>query len=197
MEYTNLSDFDLLKMVVGDAAYYLKKRPLSDLLGLRLPRQGVLCDSASFGVPPALGAIKELFVRASDEAAKDDREFLNDPKLMTAFLTSRYAALDHEVFVCLWLDAKHRLIACDEMFHGTLNQTSVYPREVVKRALERNASSVVFCHNHPSGDPAPSMADKMLTRVLKDALALVDISVLDHVIVAGAQTLSMITKGYV
>ena len=144
-----------------------------------------------------MGAIKELFVRASDEAAKDDREFLNDPKLMTAFLTSRYAALDHEVFVCLWLDAKHRLIQCDEMFHGTLNQTSVYPREVVKRALERNASAVVFCHNHPSGDPAPSMADKMLTRVLKDALALVDISVLDHVIVAGAQTLSMITKGYV
>lgn len=197
MDYETLSDFDLLKLVVGDAAHYLKKRPLSDLLGLRLPRQGVLCDSANFGVPPALGAIKELFVRASCEAARDDGGFLDDPKLIAAFLTSRYAALDHEVFVCLWLDAKHRLIQCDEMFHGTLNQTSVYPREVVKRAIEQNASAVVLCHNHPSGDPTPSAADKSLTRILKDALALIDVFVLDHVIVAGAKTLSMATAGHI
>ena len=196
MEFTNLSDFDLLKLVVGDQAHYLKRRRLSELLGLVVPRQRVLCDSASVGVPPVLGAIKELFVRASAEAANDDSDFLVDPELMTAFLASRYAALDHEVFVCLWLDAKHRLIQCDEMFHGTLNQTSVYPREVVKRAIERNATAVVLCHNHPSGDATPSTADKSLTYTLKSALALVDVSVLDHVIVAGAKSLSMAMKGY-
>jgi DNA repair protein RadC len=99
------------------------------------------------------------------------------------------------VFVCLWLDAQHRVIDCQELFRGTLTQTSVYPREIVKAALRANAAAVIFAHNHPSGAAQPSRADELLTRNLKDALALVEIKVLDHFIVAGNQTLSFAERG--
>jgi DNA repair protein RadC len=102
---------------------------------------------------------------------------------------------DHEVFVCVWLDAQHRTIVVDEAFRGTLTQTSVYPREIVKLALRHNAAAVVFAHNHPSGAPQPSQADELLTRDLKNALALVDVKVLDHFVVAGAQAISFAERG--
>ena len=105
------------------------------------------------------------------------------------------AGREHEVFVCLWLDAQHRVIASEELFRGTLTQTSVYPREVVKAGLRDNAAAVIFAHNHPSGAAQPSRADELLTRNLKDALALVDVKVLDHFIVAGRQTLSFAERG--
>ena len=95
------------------------------------------------------------------------------------------AGLPHEVFFALWLDAQNRLIAGEELFRGTLTQTSVYPREVVKKALWHNAAAVVLAHNHPSGVSEPSSADQSLTRELKKALALVDVRVLDHFVVAG------------
>jgi DNA repair protein RadC len=100
-----------------------------------------------------------------------------------------------EVFVCIWLDAQHRVIKFDEQFRGTLTQTSVYPREIVKAALAANAAAVIFAHNHPSGAAQPSRADELLTRNLKDALALVDVKVLDHFIVAGNQALSFAERG--
>jgi DNA repair protein RadC len=104
----------------------------------------------------------------------------------------------HEVFVCLWLDAQHRVIDFEEAFRGTLTQTSVYPREVVKQALTRNAAAVIFAHNHPSGLAEPSAADEALTRNLKEALGLVDVRVLDHFIVAGrAVPLSFAERGLV
>jgi DNA repair protein RadC len=99
------------------------------------------------------------------------------------------------VFVCLWLDAQHRVIAFQEPFRGTLTQTSVYPREIVKAALAANAAAVIFAHNHPSGAAQPSQADELLTRNLKEALALVDVKVLDHFIVAGAHSLSFAERG--
>jgi DNA repair protein RadC len=99
------------------------------------------------------------------------------------------------VFVCLWLDAQHRVTACEEIFRGTLTQTSVYPREIVKAALKANAAAVIFAHNHPSGAAQPSQADELLTRNLKDALALVDVKVLDHFVVAGNQALSFAERG--
>ena len=99
------------------------------------------------------------------------------------------------MFLVMFLDAQNRLNATEEMFSGTLTQTSVYPREVVKRAMHHNAASVIFAHNHPSGVAEQSAADEMLTRQLKDALALVDVRVLDHFIIAGNQTLSFAERG--
>jgi DNA repair protein RadC len=104
-------------------------------------------------------------------------------------------ALPHEVFVALFLDAQNRVIAVEELFRGTLTQTSVYPREIVKSALARNAAAVIFAHNHPSGAAQPSQADELLTRNLKEALALVDVKVLDHFIVAGNQAVSFAERG--
>lgn len=115
---------------------------------------------------------------------------LNSPQHVRDYLRLRIAALPHEVFMCLWLDAQNRLIEADEMFRGTLTQTNVYPREVVKQALARNAAAVIFAHNHPSGVAEPSRADERLTQVLKDALALVDVRVNDHMVVAGTQIVS-------
>ena len=104
---------------------------------------------------------------------------------------------EHEVFVCLWLDSQHRVIGTEEIFRGTLTQTSVYPREIVKAALKQNAAAVIFAHNHPSGVAQPSQADELLTRNLKDALELVEVKVLDHFIVAGAHAISFAERGLI
>ena len=101
----------------------------------------------------------------------------------------------HEVFVCVFLDSQHRVLACEELFRGTLAQTGVYPREVVKAALTHNAAAVVFAHNHPSGVAEPSRADELLTQTLKQALALIDVRVLDHFVVAGAGAVSFAERG--
>lgn len=110
---------------------------------------------------------------------------LGSPGAVRAFLMLHLAELEHEVFAALFLDAQNKLIDYRELFRGTLTQTSVYPREVVKAALRVNAGAVIFAHNHPSGLSEPSRADEMLTESLKSALALVDVKVLDHFIVAG------------
>ena len=120
---------------------------------------------------------------------------LNSPSAVREYLRLSLAGREHEVFICLFLDAQNRVIEVNEMFRGTLTQTSVYPREVVKAALKCNAGAVVFAHNHPSGVAEPSHADEMLTSSLKQALALVDVRVLDHFIVAGAGVLSFAERG--
>lgn len=117
-----------------------------------------------------------------------DRDSLSSPAAVRSYLRLRIAPLDYEAFYCVWLDAQNRAVAFEEMFRGTLTQTSVYPREVVKRALRHNAAGVILAHNHPSGVAEPSFQDQNLTRVLKESLALVDVKVLDHFIVAGAGT---------
>jgi DNA repair protein RadC len=111
------------------------------------------------------------------------------------YLRLALSGREQEVFVVMLLDAQHRVIASEELFRGTLTQTSVYPREVVKCALKHNAAAVIFAHNHPSGVAEPSHADEILTRSLKSALALVDIQVLDHFIVAGTRTMSFAERG--
>jgi DNA repair protein RadC len=103
--------------------------------------------------------------------------------------------MDHEVFSVIFVDAQHRLIAFEQMFRGTLGQTSVYPREVVKRALELNSGAVILAHNHPSGSTEPSRADEYLTQTLKSALALVDVRVLDHVVVSCEGCMSFAERG--
>jgi DNA repair protein RadC len=136
----------------------------------------------------------ELARRSLTEQMKK-RSALTSPGAVRDYLRLALAAKPHEVFVCIWLDAQHRVIDCVEAFRGTLTQTSVYPREIVKAALGANAAAVIFAHNHPSGAAQPSQADELLTRNLKEALALVEVKVLDHFIVAGNQAISFAERG--
>ena len=117
------------------------------------------------------------------------------PQVVRDWLRLRVGGKPHEEFGCIWLNTQHEVIEAGEMFRGTLAQTSVYPREVVKEALHHNAAAVIFYHNHPSGAAEPSPADEMLTRQLKDALNLVDVRVLDHFVVTAEQTTSFAEKG--
>ena len=140
------------------------------------------------GLGPAkraqFAAAVELARRSIEEGLKATPA-LTSPGAVRDYLEARSASRQHEVFVCIWLDAQHRVIEYQEAFEGTLTQTSVYPREIVKAALARNAAAVIFAHNHPSGAAQPSQADELLTRNLREALALVEVKVLDHFIVAG------------
>lgn len=120
---------------------------------------------------------------------------VGSPRDCKDYLTLKLANLPHEVFACMWLDSQNRLIEYSELFRGTLTQTSVYPREVVKEALRLNAGGVILAHNHPSGMPEPSRADESITQDLKKALAMVDVKVLDHIIVGGADTMSFAERG--
>jgi DNA repair protein RadC len=120
---------------------------------------------------------------------------MSSPQAVKDYLRLQIGVLEHEVFTVIFLDAQHRLIALKEMFRGTVTQTSVYPREVVKEALAVNAAAVIFAHNHPSGAADPSRADEFLTQSLKTALALVDVRVLDHLVVAGADVVSFSERG--
>lgn len=155
--------------------------------------------SAIPGMGPAkytqLQAVLEMSRRALVEEMKQGCAFAA-PGAVRDYLRLHLAGLKHEVFFALWLDAQNRLIEAEELFRGTLSQTSVYPREVVKKALKHNAAAVVLAHNHPSGVAEPSSADQLLTRELKQALALVDVRVLDHFIVAGqVQPVSFAERG--
>lgn len=141
-----------------------------------------------------LAAVLELSRRALAERLKE-RPVLDSPDAVRSYLRLSLGMRHHEVFAVLFLDAQHRLIALEELFRGTLTQTSVYPREVVARALQLNAAAVVLAHNHPSGSVEPSRADETLTQALQAALALVDVRVLDHVIVGGDAALSMAERG--
>lgn len=120
---------------------------------------------------------------------------LSSPQAVRDYLRLRIADRQWEVFVVLFLDAQNRLIAAEEMFRGTLTQTSVYPREIVKAVLKHNAAAVIFAHNHPSGIAEPSRADELLTQALRQALALVECKTLDHLVVAGNQTTSFAERG--
>ncbi|HEY9100141.1 MAG TPA: DNA repair protein RadC [Thiobacillus sp.] len=122
-------------------------------------------------------------------------EALTSPQVVRDFLRVKLGALEHEVFAVIHLDAQNRVIDYVEMFRGTVSQTSVYPREVVKEALARNSAALLLVHNHPSGVAEPSRADELLTQTLKSALALVDVRVLDHLIVAGSAILSFAERG--
>lgn len=141
-----------------------------------------------------LMAVHELAKRALAEEIRRDT-VLGSPTQVRHYLRLRLGHLPHEVFLALFLDAQNRLITAEELFRGTLTQTSVYPREVVKRALALNAAGVVFAHNHPSGVAEASRADELLTRALRDALQMVDVRVLDHLIVASGGTLSFAERG--
>lgn len=201
-----LADAELLAIflrvgIVGKSAVDLAR----DLLGRFDGSLGQLANAsaASLAELPGIGPAKAAQLLAALELARRalaeeirSRDLLSSPTAVRAWLRLQLAALPHEVFCALWLDSQNRLIAFDELFRGTLAQTSVYPREIVKRALVCNAAAVVFAHNHPSGVAEPSRADEALTQALRQALALVDIKLLDHFIVAGqAEPLSFAERG--
>jgi len=141
-----------------------------------------------------LQAVVEMAKRALGEEIKL-ADALSNPRAVRDYLRITLARLPHEVFVAVFLTAQNRVIAVDELFRGTLTQTSVYPREIVKRALAHNAASVILAHNHPSGEATPSQADRMLTTTLAEALAVIDVRVLDHFIVAPGASLSFAEQG--
>ena len=152
------------------------------------------------GLGPAkraeLVAVLELARRALAQQLRE-REVFDSPQAVKHYLQLHLAAKGHEVFAVLFLDSQHRLLAMEELFRGTLTQTSVYPREVVLRALHHQAAAVVLAHNHPSGSVQPSRADEALTQTLKAALALVDVRVLDHFVVGRDGATSMAEQGWV
>ena len=159
-------------------------------------------DARELSARRGLGRAKAAQLLASAELARRclreeirARDAMESPQAVRDYLRLCLARTDREVFLALMLDAQNRVMASEELFHGTLTQTSVYPREVVKCALRHNAAAVIFAHNHPSGIAEPSHADELLTRTLKSSLALVDVQVLDHFIVAGGKTLSFAERG--
>ena len=201
-----LSDAELLAIflrvgVKGKSAVDLA-RDLLARFGNNLPRlaEATLQEIAAV---PGMGPAKAVQLKASLELARralssemQSKDLLSSPTAVRDWLRLKLGGLGYEVFGALWLDSKNRLIAWEELFKGTLAQTSVYPREVVKRALAHNAAAVLLCHNHPSGVAEPSQADELLSQNLKQALALVDVRVLDHFIVAGsAKPLSFAERG--
>ncbi|MDD2721743.1 MAG: DNA repair protein RadC [Gallionella sp.] len=201
---TALSDAELLAIflrtgVVGKSAVDLARELLTkygSLTSLFAAGQQDFCETRGMG--PAkyvqFQAVLEMSRRAlREEMQRSDT--LSSPRVVRDYLQLLLAGRQQEVFMVLFLDTQHRVIACEEMFHGTLSQTSVYPREVVKRALLHNAAAVILAHNHPSGVAEPSQSDQLLTGALKQALALVDVRVLDHFVVAVGQTLSFAERG--
>ena len=188
-----MSDVDLLGMLVGNATavrmLHEAGGSLSTLLNQSVPSCHVQPRART-----RLQVARELVRRSLIEAARQ-RDVLASPGSVRDYLRVTLAGRDYEVFMVLFLDAQHRVIAPEEMFRGTLTQTSVYPREVVKRSLANNAAAVIFAHNHPSGVAQPSHADELLTRQLKEALALVDVKVLDHFVVAGTAVMSFAERG--
>jgi DNA repair protein RadC len=199
-----LADAELLAILLrtgmkGQSAVDIARTLLS-----RFGSVGALLEAGAeqLAAVPGLGSAKSAQLQAALELSRralkeelSSRDVLSSPRAVRDYLRLALAGRQHEVFVVLLLDAQHRVIACEDLFRGTLTQTSVYPREVVKCALRHNAAAVIFAHNHPSGVAEPSHADEILTRTLKSALALVEVQVLDHFIVAGAGTTSFAERG--
>lgn len=200
-----LSDAELLAIflrvgVTGKSAVDLARDLLQHFGGLNRLFAASQPQFAAFpGMGPAkyaqLQAVLEMSRRALGETMRAG-DALNSPAAVRDWLRLRLAGLGHEVFVAVFLDAQNRVLEAEELFRGTLTQTSVYPREIVKRALAHNAAGIILAHNHPSGVAEPSQADRWLTDQLKAALGLVDVKVLDHFIVAGTNGLSFAERGW-
>lgn len=200
-----LTDAELLAIFLrvgmpGKSAVDLARELLARFNGLNRLFASSL---AEFSVVPGMGpakyaqlqAVLEMSKRALGEEMRHG-DALNSPQTVRKFLQLKMRGLDHEVFMAVYLDSQNRVLAAPELFRGTLTQTSVYPREVVKQALAWNAAGVILAHNHPSGVAEPSQSDRWLTDQLKAALALVDVRVLDHFIVAGHEGLSFAERGW-
>jgi DNA repair protein RadC len=199
-----LSDAELLAIflrtgVRGKTALDIARELLTEFGSLKKlckANSQVLLQKCGFGKAKyaSLQAALELGQRYLDETIKIG-ETLPSSVAAKKFLSHHLKDYPHEVFACLFLNSHHRILCFEELFHGTINESSVYPREVVKRALTHNAAKVILAHNHPSGDPTPSQADCDLTLLLKQTLAVVDIQVIDHIIVGHYEALSLAEAG--
>ncbi len=200
----SLSDAELLAIFLrtgtrGKSALDLARDLLREFGGLQ---PLLAADRDSFCAMPGLGdakfcqlqAVLEMAHRHLGEAlARSD--VLSSPEATRRYLRSRLQSYPHEVFACLFLDNRHRVIAFEELFQGTIDGASIYPREILRRCLHHNAAAVIFAHNHPSGVAEPSRADRQITQRLKDALSLVDIRVLDHIVIGHGQCVSLAEQG--
>ncbi len=201
---SSLSDAELLAIflrtgVTGRSAIDLARDLLARFGGLR---PLLAANQRSFCAAPGLGEAKFTQLQAVLEMAQRHlhermmrEDSLSNPQDTRRYLHARLADRPYEVFACLFLDNRHRVIACEELFRGTINGASVHPREVVRRALEHNAAALILAHNHPSGVAEASQADIQITLRLRDALALVDIRVLDHLIVGDGEIDSLAEQG--
>ena len=199
-----LSDAELLAIflrtgIVGKSAVDLAREMLSTFGSLNAL---IAADEAAFCAVPGMGPAKYVQLQAVIEMARralseqlEQRDVFNSPGAVRHYLQLKLRPLRYEVFAAIFLDTQNRLLATEELFRGTLAQTSVFPREIVKRALFHNAAAVLFAHNHPSGIAEASQADQHLTQVLKQALGLIDVRVLDHFIVAADQVFSFAEHG--
>lgn len=186
MDLSNLTDRDLVALIVGKAkAKRLYKGSLASLL-----------DTNSPACHASLLAAHEFVMRALREELPR-RDCLENPYLVRNYLRTALRSREHEVFVVIYLDARNRVIRHEELFRGTHDHASVYPREVLKSALQNNASSLIIAHNHPSGDPKPSVHDVAVTVELIDALKHVDVRVHDHILIAGNECVSFAERGLI
>ena len=199
-----LTDAELLAIflrtgIPGKSAIELARELLEELGGLR----GLFsADEKRFCKAKGLGTAKYALLKAVQEMQKRYLEAqmehgtpLTSPEITRAFIKTRLYHYPHEVFACLFLDNRHRVLAFEELFRGTIDGASVHPREVVRRCLAHNAAAIILAHNHPSGVAEPSRADEHLTQALKSALALVDVRVLDHFIVTRSGIVSFAERG--
>ena len=192
----HLSDDELLRLLLGeDADALLSRHSLPDLFALHVRPPIVQEHRVSYGACRTLAVAKELLARALRQQVRPGDAYA-DPAHVRDYLRLRLAGLPHEVFRVMLLDAQHRLIDDVELFRGTLTQTAVYPREIVKLTLARNAAAVILAHNHPSGVAEPSRADRLITTNIVKTLDLVKVRVLDHFIIGAGDVLSFAERGW-
>mgnify|MGYP001021963434 CR=1 FL=1 len=201
----SLSDAELLAIFIntgirGKTALDISRELLISFNGLKKLLQS---HPHELYQQPGLGQAKYALLQAALELGRrfldsdiQVGEALNNSHQTRRFLLNQLKNRSHEVFACLFLNTHNRLLCFEELFHGTLNEASVYPREVVKRALAHNAAKVILAHNHPSGNPTPSDSDLELTERLKEALALVDIEVVDHIVIGYKDSVSFAERGF-
>jgi DNA repair protein RadC len=201
-----LSDAEILAILLrtgtrGRSALDLARDALAAFGSLR---QLIAADRGRFCAAAGLGLVRYAELQAAAEISRRQLSqslragpLLASPKATRDFLSARLRDREHEVFCCLYLDKRHRLIQFEELFRGTIDGASVHPREIVKLALQRNAAAVIVAHNHPSGVAEPSQADELITQRVKEALGLVDIRLLDHIIVGDGASVSLAERGLV
>ena len=199
-----LSDAEILAILLrtgtpGRSALDLARDALASFGSLR---QLIAADRRRFCAAEGLGLVRYAELQAAAELSRRQLSqslragpLLASPKATRDYLSARLRDLEHEVFCCLYLDKRHRLIQFEELFRGTIDGASVHPREIVKLALQRNAAAVIVAHNHPSGVAEPSHADELITQRVKEALGLVDIRLLDHIIVGDGASVSLAERG--
>lgn len=203
---SSLSDAELLAIflrtgVKGKTAIDLARGLLTQHQGLRTLLE---LDHKELCKYPGIGITKYVQLQAALELGNrylesnlQREEILTNPGDTRNYLKARLRAYPHEVFACLFLDNRHRIICFEELFTGTIDGASVHPREVVRRAIYHNAAALIFAHNHPSGIAEPSHSDRLITQRLKDALALIDVRVLDHIVVGDAEVVSFAERGLI